>query len=72
MLQVRGKARVEELDDIPPEYASAAARYLGPVQGPGWIEQLHKMNKQAMARISVRPESVVILDFVKRLPKALS
>lgn len=72
VLQVRGTARVEELDDVPPEYAWAASRYFGPVQGPGWIEQLHKMGKQAMARIAVHPESVVILDFVRRFPKALS
>ncbi|HET9780552.1 MAG TPA: pyridoxamine 5'-phosphate oxidase family protein [Candidatus Dormibacteraeota bacterium] len=72
VLQIRGEARVEELDDVPSEYAAAAGRYFGPVQGPGWIEQLHKMNKQAMARISVRPQSVVILDFVKRFPKALT
>ena len=71
VLQVRGTARVEELDDVPDEYAAAAARYFGPVQGPGWIEQLHRMGKQAMARITVVPESVVILDFVTRFPQAL-
>lgn len=72
VLQIRGTAQVEELADVPAEYAEAAARYFGPVQGPGWIDQLHKMGKQAMARITVRPETVVILDFVKRFPKALS
>lgn len=72
VLQIRGTAKVEELSDVPAEYSSAAARYFGPEQGPAWIEQLHTMGKQAMARITVRPEHVVILDFVKRFPTALS
>lgn len=72
VLQIRGTARVEDLADVPGEYAAAAAKYFGPVQGPGWIEQLHKMGKQAMARITVHPDDVVILDFVTRFPKALT
>ena len=72
VLQIHGTAKVEDFDDVPAEYVAAATRYFGPVQGPGWIDQLHKMGKQAMARITVTPESVVILDFVKRFPKALS
>ncbi len=72
VLQVRGVATVEEFGDVPAEYAGMAKRYFGPEQGPAWIEQLHKMGKQAMARITVRPAHVVVLDFVKRFPTALS
>ena len=72
VLQVRGIAQVEEFADVPADYADMAKRYFGPVQGPAWIEQLHTMGKQAMARITVRPEHVVVLDFVKRFPTALS
>ena len=72
VLQIHGSAQVEEFDDVPQEYAESAKRYFGPEQGPAWIDQLHKMGRQAMARITVRPERVVILDFVKRFPKALS
>lgn len=72
VLQIHGTARLQELDDVPVEYAAAATRYFGSEQGPAWIEQLHKMGKQRSARIAVRPRWVAILDFVTRFPKALS
>jgi nitroimidazol reductase NimA-like FMN-containing flavoprotein (pyridoxamine 5'-phosphate oxidase superfamily) len=34
VLLVRGRADVELLDDVSPEYAMAATRYFGPEQGP--------------------------------------
>jgi len=72
VLQIRGTARLERLDDISPEYSAAARRYFGPDQGQAWVEQLHQMGKQEMVRIFVRPQWVAILDFVTRFPKALS
>lgn len=72
VLQIRGTARLEELDDVSPEYAASAERYFGPQQGAAWVDQLHKMGKEKMVRISVEPEWVAILDFVTRFPKALS
>lgn len=72
VLQIRGTARLEKLDDISPEYSTAAKRYFGSEQGQAWIEQLRQMGKQEMVRISVRPLWVAILDFGTRFPKALS
>jgi hypothetical protein len=53
-----------------PEYAAAARRYFGEEQGQAWVEQAKGMFPQ-MARISVRPEWVSIIDFEKRFPSAI-
>jgi hypothetical protein len=68
-LLVRGNATVEVLDDISNDYAAAARRYFGDEQGAAWVEQL---SGQPMARISVRPSWVAVLDFETRFPSALS
>jgi hypothetical protein len=68
-LSVRGRAEVELLEDVIPEYAAAAARYLGAEQGDAWVAQLRG---QPMARIRITPQWVNILDFETRLPSALS
>src|ERR1700730_19436189 len=43
VLMVRGSARLEPVNGIVPEYATAAERYFGPDQGKAWIAQLEKM-----------------------------
>jgi len=68
-LLIRGRARVEMLDDVAPEYAAAARRYLGDEQGESWVASLRGL---PMARISVRPAFVRVIDFVTRFPSALS
>ena len=68
VMLVRGRAAVELLDDVSPEYELAATRYFGPEQGPAWISTLRG---QPMARIAVTPEWVGILDFQTRFPSAL-
>lgn len=70
VLQIRGTAKIETVDGVVPEYATAAKRYFGEEQGQAWIEQVSKMFSQ-MARISVRPEWVSIIDFEKRFPNAI-
>lgn len=70
VLQIRGTAKIDPVDGVIPEYAAAARRYLGEEQGQAWIEQVSKMFSQ-MARISVRPEWVSIIDFEKRFPNAI-
>jgi len=70
VLQIRGTAKVETVDGVVPEYASAARRYFGEEQGNAWVEQMGKMFSQ-MARISVRPEWVGIMDFENRFPNAI-
>ena len=68
VLMVRGAAQVEMLDDVAPEYALSADRYFGPEQGPAWVSTLRG---KPMARITVTPAWVGILDFKTRFPSAL-
>lgn len=73
VLLVRGTARVERMDDIVPEYEAAARRYFGgEEQGKAWVEGVRAMQLGGMARITVRPEWVGILDFQTRFPSAIS
>ncbi len=69
VLSIRGRAEVDMVDDVAPEYASAAERYMGEEQGRAWCAQLRG---QRMGRIRVVPEWVNILDFETRLPSALT
>ena len=69
VLLVRGRASVEMLDDVSPEYERAAARYFGPEQGPAWVSTLRG---KPMARIAITPGWVGILDFETRFPSALT
>jgi len=69
LLLVRGRASVELLDDVSPEYALAATRYFGPEQGPAWVGTLRG---KSMARIAITPLWVGILDFQTRFPSALT
>jgi len=70
VLQIRGTATVKALDGVVPEYAAAAQRYFGEEQGRAWVQQVSGMFPQ-MARISVRPEWVSLIDFEKRFPSAI-
>lgn len=69
VLSIRGTAHLEQLDDVAPEYAAAAARYFGAEQGQAWVAQLRGT---PMVRIRIAPEWVGILDFETRFPSALA
>jgi hypothetical protein len=71
VLMVRGHARVETVQGIVPEYAAAAERYFGKEQASAWIGQV-RTAMPAMAKITVTPEWVGLIDFQTRLPSALS
>ena len=66
---IRGRAEIDEVDGLAPEYVSAAHRYLGDAAAamlagmdqPGTVQ----------ARIAVRPTWVGVLDFAERLPSPL-
>ena len=66
---IRGRAEIDEIDGLAPEYVSAAHRYLGDAAAamlagmdqPGTVQ----------ARIAVRPTWVGLLDFADRLPSSL-
>jgi hypothetical protein len=70
VLLLRGKARLEPVSGIVPEYAIAADRYFGSEQGKAWVAQLASMIRD-MVRITVTPEWVGLLDFQTRFPSAL-
>jgi PPOX class probable F420-dependent enzyme len=69
VLLVRGRAGVEMLDDVAPEYEQAATRYFGAEQGTAWVASLRG---KPMARITITPEWVGVLDFQTRFPSALT
>jgi hypothetical protein len=69
-LTIRGRARITDVDGIPPEYAQAAHRYLGDEQATGYLAQIDHSSTR-MARIAVEPTWVGVLDFQTRLPSAL-
>lgn len=71
VLMVRGTAQARVVEGVPAEYAAAARRYFGDERGRAWVDRLHGM-VSGMARISIRPEWVGILDFETRFPSALS
>ncbi len=70
VLLVRGTARLESLNGIVPEYATAAERYFGPDQGKAWVKNLGTMIS-SMVRVTITPEWVGLLDFQTRFPSAL-
>jgi hypothetical protein len=69
-LQVRGRATVDEVDGLVPEYRLAAHRYLGDDAAQGYLAQFDEADV-GMARIGVRPEWVGLVDFADRLPGPL-
>jgi len=71
VLLVRGTARLEPVDGIVPEYATAAERYFAPEMAQAWLEQL-RSTISSMVRITITPEWVGLLDFQTRFPSALS
>jgi hypothetical protein len=68
VLLVRGQARVTEVDGIDPDYAASARQYLGE-EGAGEYLAMADQPGTRMARITVRPTWVGLLDFAGgRLP----
>jgi Pyridoxamine 5'-phosphate oxidase len=68
-LLARGRASIDMLADVGPEYELAATRYFGPEQGPAWVSTLRG---KPMARVAVTPDWVGIIDFETRFPSALA
>ena len=70
VLTIRGRVEIDEVEGIPPEYASAARRYLGEEAARAYLAQIDQPGTR-MARIDLRPTWVGVLDFQSRLPSAL-
>jgi hypothetical protein len=71
VLLIRGTARMEPVDGIVPEYATAAGRYFPPELAQAWLGQLRTL-VSSMVRITITPEWVGLLDFQTRFPSALA
>jgi hypothetical protein len=69
VLSIRGTVQVTDVRGAVDEYARAAQRYLGRDIAAGYIQSLPA--DVPMARIAVRPDKVVLLDFETRYPSAL-
>lgn len=70
VLTLRGRVEIREVEGIPPDYASAARRYLGDEAAQAYLGQIDQSSTR-MARIDLRPTWVGLLDFHSRLPSAL-
>lgn len=71
VLLLRGKATVDEVDGILPEYRLAHLRYAWPEQGAAHVAAVNHPGVR-MARIGLKPQWVGVLDFVSRLPGGVS
>jgi hypothetical protein len=70
VLQIRGRAVIDEVDGVADEYRIAAERYLG-VETAGQFLAAFEHAPVTMATITVRPSWVGLLDFQTRLPSPL-
>jgi hypothetical protein len=70
-LQLRGRATVDEVTGLVPEYRLCAERYLGAEVAAGYLAEFDGVDGVGMARIALRPEWVGLLDFADRLPGPL-
>jgi hypothetical protein len=72
VLMVRGKAQVTEIDGIDPDYAASARQYLGEEAAGQYLAMADQPGTR-MARITVRPTWVGLLDFAgDRLPGVMA
>lgn len=72
VLMVRGKAQVTEIDRIDPDYAASARQYLGEEAAGQYLAMADQPGTR-MARITVRPTWVGLLDFAgDRLPGVMA
>jgi hypothetical protein len=70
VLQIRGRATIDEVTGLAPEYRLAAERYLGAEAAAAFLAQFDGV-EVVMARVAVRPEWVGLIDFGERLPGPL-
>ena len=70
VLLVRGRAEVTEVDGVHADYALSARRYLGEHDAEEYLRQINHPSTR-MARISVRPTWVGVVDFRSRPPGPL-
>ena len=69
-LMIRGRADIDEVEGLAPEYVESARRYLGDEAASGMVAGMDQPGT-VQARIAVRPTWVGLLDFAERLPSPL-
>ncbi len=67
VLLARGRAEIQIVEGAVEEYADSALRYFGPDQGAQFRDHA-KTSFTGMARITVKPEWVGLIDFQTRYP----
>jgi PPOX class probable F420-dependent enzyme len=70
VLLVDGRATLEPVEGMPPEYPEIVRKFLGPA-ADGYLGRMEGRVKRQV-RIRIRPTSVRVLDFLKRTPKSLA
>jgi hypothetical protein len=72
VLSIRGHAHITEIDGVDPDYATSAMQYLGGGAAPEYLAMLDQPGTR-MARVTVRPQWVGLLDFAgDRLPAVMA
>jgi hypothetical protein len=69
-LFIRGKAHVEIVDGVPPEYLEANRKVTPPEQMASFETQVRAIYDR-MARIRIQPEWAKLIDFETTLPQAI-
>jgi hypothetical protein len=69
VLLVRGRAQVEIVEGVAPEFLAASRRYVAPEQWADFEQQVRALYKQ-QGRITIVPEWAKLLDFDTRIPQA--
>ena len=70
ILLVRGRASVEIVEGVPPEYLDASRKWIGPDQWDAFERQVRGLYKR-MARIRITPEWAKLIDFETTFPVAV-
>jgi hypothetical protein len=78
MSRLKCSQRTEAVDErwwsyvgLPPQCYLTFTRYIGPEQGRTWVARMQRMTDR-IARITVRPNWVDILDFETRFPSGMT
>ena len=72
VLLIRGKALIAEVEGVDPDYAASARQYLGEDAARELLDMVDQPGTR-MARITVRPDWVGLLDFAGgRLPGVMA
>lgn len=72
ILLIRGRAELDDVDDIPAEYLTATSTYeMTPEQRVEWEAEVRSLYHDGMVRIVVTPTWAKLIDFESTLPSAV-